>query len=791
MKRISLIKALVTLVVFAAICVSSYLVRDFCCRRESVRVRVDIEKGMGIPPGSVDFEPFMVESSMMYAYAREVAKGEGIPKYDTALAGMEDVEVGGQFTHALEYVLGYGYRAWRFVSGGRGAPVIQENEFGDDPAFAQWCRVNIRIWASIISGMIFLWLISLRVSYFPAALGGLLHAFSPAALARYTGQDIVRGNFSLPLIVGTFFLSYSYLSRPARWKLVAVAACAFLALAGWDMTQICFSVWLLVEIVRQLCEARKSSHRKNLLPEKFVLKKRHRLFLVLFAACMAAAVIVPYHRVHMLVLSPLMLVLFPTLFAMFFMASGMAFKRGIVVLVCSGVVFFAIWRLAAYYGGFTEHYSHFSSLMSAKIRFMNVKPSNPDLLDFDARSIWVPAMHSADRYILAGFFPMAMNCTLILMLVTLFNKRLRHSFGRFSGILFFPMAMAAFYSASFFLLVRYHVFAIIFICLLLPMLLYLWSRSSASLGWGELCKAAGLTLCILTAFNLYLGASLSPAAVLSAATMPVLALLFSGVVAGGCAGLLFLRTKGFRAVFCKVAPGVLIMLMLLTELDRSLLHVREYKEYFFAETAGLVKWFRSENIEGETVMTDFNLSPLLKAYCRARIVIQPKFELGRTREIYRRFIEIMFHGDEDDLARFCEEHGAGIFIFDKGYPEAKGLYSPRYMAAAHEIKGDSPANMMNMIQTRSLLRNFYWLRPPRELGVVSNRYIVFKVVGESDIEQSKDWVESARLELQKGDVEAASRLVRSAVFADPLSAEANLMYRMVMGKDPDISLRGY
>lgn len=779
-----MLKSFKIILLFILVVFCAYLVRDNCYRREAATIIKDSEQGLG---QKVNFVPFLIESSMMYSYAQDVASGRGIPEFDDKLTGMSEIGVNQQFTTALEYVLGYSYRLKNRLIGQKKLST-QETQFEDDPAFAAWCRVQIRIWASIVSGLIFLWLISLRLPLIGALFGGLLHAVAPAAIARYTGQDIVRGNFTLPLIVGTFLIFYWYLRKPSKTKLMLMGIVSFLAIASWDMTQIVFAIWGLGEILRLAC-----------IPENFPkstrLTKRQKLWLTLFLSTVMGALLIPYHRTHMLIASPLVMIIFPVIFTMQFLGRGVL-KRRLLVLVVSAISFYFVWYGIISLGSFAGNYSHFASLMKAKIRFLNIKPANPDLLDFDARSIWVPGMHSANRYMMKAFFPMAFQVTFLLLILTLCIKKMRLTFYRQMGLLNFPFFMFIFYGFSFFLIVRYHVFAIIFISVLLPILLYIWSKKVTCFTKQEIGNTLSISIVYFAVLHIFMINRISPKTVLISVFYPVAVLLTITLLGTIVAlGIKMLKKSPFPVKsFAGSALLLLGLFILMSELDISLFAQRSYKEhqeFYFAETAGLIKWMRDENMEDEIIMADFNLSPLLKAYCRAKIILQPKFELGKTRANYRQFINTMFHGTEKELANFCEEQNARIFIFDRGYPAGKGLYSPRYIAAAHEIKPESPANMMNLKQNRAQLRNFYEITPPKELHCINNRYIIFQVISEQDKARAQKWTKDAEKELKKNNPKLAAQLIRAAIFADPLSPETYLLYRQLFRNPPLITLRGY
>lgn len=770
------------ILLFLFVVSSSYLVRDICYRREATKITQEISAELKQP---VSFIPFLIESSMMYSYAEDVASGRGIKKFDDRLAGMSKVPVNQQFTNGLEYLLGYSYRLKNKIFG---KPVYNEKDlqFEDNPAFASWCRVNIRLWASIISGLIFLWLLSLRIPMMPAFTGGLLHAFSMAALARYTGQDIVRGNLGLPLIVATFMLAYIFLVKPKIWKLLLTGLVAFSALAVWDMTQIVFAIWGITEIIRLTLRSAIEGEKK--------FNKRCRLWLTLSVATLLAAVIIPYHQIHLLILSPLMLIIFPTIFIMQFLRQN-SIKHRLVFLLITLIGCYAIWWGISSLGSFGGNYGHFASLMKAKFQFLNVKPQNPELLDFDARSIWVPAMHSANRYIFSAFFPLAFNLTLVMLLATLTIQKMRNIFLKQIGLFSFPLMMFIFYGLSFFFIVRYHVFTIIFICLLLPMLLNLWSKNMASLKNKDLVYASLLGAVYFTVFNIFLCNKLSPKIFIMSALKPLISLM---VIVG--IGLLFIwlaklitKKDYSRKLFFKASLTTLTIILLMTEFDRAVIgHERVFRGSLFGETAGLIKWFRQENMADEVVMADFQISPLLKAYCKSKIILQPKFELGATRENYRRFLEIIFHKTEKELAEFCGENNAGIFIFDPGFSYSTGIYSPRYIAnALGELQRNSPAKMMQTSQGRGNLRNFYWIKPPSSLSFINKRYIVFKVITDEDKKRAAKWVKAGEQAFRNRNFPMAARLARSAIFADPLSPDAYLLYMQLFKKPPEITLRGF
>jgi len=193
------------ILLFIMVVLFSFGIRSYICRQELKLITATYQH---LPePETGHFVPFTVESAMMYSYSQDVASGRGIAEYDRELTGMDKVKVNSQFTTGLEYFLGYGYRLKQlFLRSAKTDPTAQMYE--DDPAFTAWVRWQIRLWTSLTAGFLFLWLLALRCPWPFALFGALLHALSPAAIARYTGQDLVRGEFCLPLITAVFLLAY-------------------------------------------------------------------------------------------------------------------------------------------------------------------------------------------------------------------------------------------------------------------------------------------------------------------------------------------------------------------------------------------------------------------------------------------------------------------------------------------------------------------------------------------------------------------------------------------------------
>lgn len=762
---------------FLGIFVFSFSMRTFVFEREKARIGA-CYKDMP-QPKTGPFIPFFIESAIMYSYAGDVASGKGIPKYDRQLPASRNVRVCEQDTVGLEYFLGYGYRLKNLVfPSPKLSPDVQIYE--NNPYFTNWARLQMRLWASSLPALIFLLLIVMRCPWGFALAGGLLAVVAPAAIARDTGQDIIRSEFCMPILISTFTIAFWYLSRPSNKKLLLLGIAVFLAMATWDVGQICFGIWGLSEIIRIICGGKTN-------------RKRIKLWTVVFAAVILAAILIPYYRVHRLAFSPLVLCIIPMILAASLSRFRSSYRKRLVVLAVSFVLTFALCWTISRMSSFSDNYGHYGKLMLAKLHYLNVKPANPLLLDFDSRILWTPAMHSANRLILREFFPFAIYAVPLLMLLALFSVKNRiRVFHADMPRLYFPLFMTVFYFIAFIFVVRYHTFAILFLCVLLPLLFHDWMRNlkshrfQFSFIWGGFL--------IMTALSILSFLFLKGNFTVSSKSVTLLVILPGLFIAGGILSV-FLVRKYFSATagikLEKAAISAFFGLIIFTEFSQTMSMVRNYDGYYLPETAGLIKWFRAEGVENEVFLTDFTVSPLLKAYCGGAIILQPKFELGQTRNKVEKYMNEIFHGNERSFSKFCAENGARYYVFDRGHAGDMGIYTSRYCAAALKIETESPVNRMFMPQEREKLRCFYEIEPPPELNFVSRKFIVFKVISPEDMKNAVKWTIDAKKSLDNGNIEQASRLVKAAVFADPAAANSRLLYIQIYGKVPDIRMRGF
>lgn len=701
-----------------------------------------------LPLKRPNFMPYTIESAMMFAYAKDVAEGKGVPAYDPRLAYLPDVPPYAQMNMTLEWVLGWGFRIWSvFFPPEKPSP--GELRYQDNPAFAAFAAWNVRLWTCFIPGLIFLWLVLLRTPLWLAFSGGMLHAVAVSAIARATGQDIVRGDFCIPLILLSMVLAHSFYLKPRRWKLAVLFLAVFGCFAAWDLSQLLFAGWAGYEILRLLCGGMPG-------------RKRRTVWIVMVLAIAMNALFVPFNVTYGLIMSPFFCILLPLLLVMLSMD---VFREGMSRSFRKRILLFAValgclWGFHALFvdnPGYRANYSHFSETMKAKWKFGNVKPADPSKLSYDARMMWTPSMHSATWSIAVSFFPslgslpflsiknvpslirqawnyapVSLTALLLMLLAGGLFTPVRTALLRDLPRSALPGLFLIGFLIGFVFIVRYHEFVIIFLALSLP----------------------------LTA-------------------QAVLHGLRTGYPVRGrrIAGL-------FRA-----ATVFLILFPLLVELYAALGgRQREYSgDIYFRKTAQLIEWFRREDMRETTVLANFTVGPMLMAYCGTRLVLQPQFGMEPIRRPVEEYLNILYHRDERTLSEFCSRYGAKYLLYDHGSLGTLHPYSSAYIANAVHVSRRSPAYRMHYEPNH--LADFYPVPPPGDLADLGTKYTVFRVVSFDDRLEAFKYLARAKRAWAAKEKRTAGEELKRSLNLDPCSEEARDLFFRLYGRMPHVSLK--
>lgn len=700
-----------------------------------------------LPVTHHNFMPYTIECAMMYGYTQDIAAGRGVPRVDRNLHGLEDIAPYRQMIMGLEWFLGLGYRIKSFLVPDP-APSAQEKRFQDNFYLAQWAAFQLRLWISLSSGFIFLLLIVLRCRVSLAFFGGMFHAVAISAIARSTGQDMIRGNFALAVISGFLLLLHACYTRGARWMYVLLFLAAFTAFSTWDLCLGFFSALAFFELGRWLFGGRVSGRRR-------------KAWLVIACAVVLSSLLIPFNQTYQTIMSPLVIVLLPLVLFVLFRRSEWhrVFWKRALLLAVLGSALWLTWNFAVKTPYYVSHYSHFSDLTAAKLKFNNIKPLDPEKLTYDARIMWTPAMHSADWKLLITYFPSIGVITGARFIFRKLNDLIIYtpfSLGLFyllllaapfflipAGILkrdlprsLFPFTFTAVFTLGFIYIVRYHEFLILFLAVALPLLLDDWFRALK--------------------ISLQAGPGIWKRRMLK---------MFKGLLVCCC------------------------FILIVLESVVSLCGRRNYsREVRLRETAGLIAWFRQENPAGKGVITDFGLGPMLKCYAGMGIALQPQFGLARIRKPVQDYLNLLYHGDERALAAFCSGLNCDFLVYNHGSVGPLHIYSDRYIAGAKDIKPDSPANLMRY--RPDILRWFYRIDPPREYRHINSVYTVFRVIRPLDRLKAVTLCREAARLYKTGRRTTAMRMISAAFLMDPASEQIRIQYFTMTGHFPELGLNG-
>ncbi len=402
------------------------------CRYEVERLKAAVD---------ADFAPFQVESAIAYAQVRAIAEGKAEAGV-LATESTADLSADAQLSSGMETFLGYALKAKRWLTG---SPAVdpEYSVFEDNGADSAWIRAVLAAWIALLAPAIFLWLHWGGMPRKWAFFGALLYVFMPSAVARYTGQELLKGAFALPFVAAYLAVYTRGFRFRERWCIPAAALLAFLGAANWDMAQVVFGAWALAEAARRFANGEKDAWRGRLLAAGWI-------------GIILAAVLLPYGRAHGSLASPVILVLFP--WSMVLQLRDWRWRGWLW-----GAALLAIWWVVVHSSAFAGNYGHFRELIVAKLQFWNVKPADPALLTFNQRFLWTPELHSATWSATLHFFPLALWMCGLLAAVGVWRRRWRQEVAKLGWQWMAPAALSIGFFVIYIYMVRFHELAALFL----------------------------------------------------------------------------------------------------------------------------------------------------------------------------------------------------------------------------------------------------------------------------------------------------------------------------------------
>ena len=273
------------------------------------------------------------------------------------------------------------------------------------------------------------------------------YAVAISAVARSTGQELSHENNALPLLLWQLATGAWARNRAGSFRAQASwgwasAVLAGLALCAWDLIQfylVLFMAWGLVDAFR-------GRLAKDELWGRYV---------PMMAVLLAVGIRNPYLSAHGFLISPTMGLGWGLLLAGAPVAQR---QRMATRIVLAGIPLLLGMALSQSY---LPSYSHFASLLLAKLRFLNIRPVDPARLTFEQRILWVPALNSTSWLLLWQWFPALLVLTAVAVWALIRGTvRNRFAFADFPPLLFFLLASFA----AFILFFRFHVWVAVFAC---------------------------------------------------------------------------------------------------------------------------------------------------------------------------------------------------------------------------------------------------------------------------------------------------------------------------------------
>ncbi len=390
--------------------------------------------------------PFTLESALQFRQVEQVYHDGHLPRHDPDVQYPEGIRPARTDTVGAEYIYAGLARFWP-----SGVSL-------DDRV--RWITAA---WFCLGIPLVALWIVWWTGSLPAGILAGAFYAVSIASVIRSTGQELSRENFAMPLLVAHLAFMAGALrdggSRTSFRILCGLSAVALAAaVSAWDMIQFYLLLWVAAAYIRLVAGWwREAANSRT-------------CWLVQWGALMAAGTLVPYMRAHDFLLSPVMTLSYGVVIAMA-LAPRLS-RRWVLALVALAPAI--VLRFLG--DGYDASYGHFAELLQAKIRYLNQKPTDPSLLTFHQRIMWVPALNSASWTLTRYLYPAILWVSLVAGAVAALylnrnqDRQTRLKSNLLQLIFFFGSSVIAYV-----LFVRFHVFVALFAVALIGWLAA-WTR---------------------------------------------------------------------------------------------------------------------------------------------------------------------------------------------------------------------------------------------------------------------------------------------------------------------------
>jgi tetratricopeptide (TPR) repeat protein len=560
---------------------------------------------------------YWTENALQYHYAELIAQGKSIPAFDPQLQAPDGVKTFENLTILMEYPCGWLYRIFKLRERGM--------------LFHTWTIIYIAGCASLGIFGIYLLSRAIGMNHFYSILAGLLSNFSLVGVGRST-FGFLNEDFALPFI--TFGLaSYLYALRSSQKRIFysLIAGGFFLiSLCAWHFSRFIFLALILVSIIN-LWFFEKPQRAKNFATLLFFL------LLIPFIG----SLIVPVLRSRLYFLSsPFTLSFGSILGILLFKPEGektiFFSTRGWLVII-PGLLFLSLGILISNIFKTEAEYIHVWSLILNKIKFFGIKPANPELLDYPARSLWIEAFNSPHP-------------------VSLFKN-------------LFPIFLPALFGFSSLLKEKNsesHIRILLSLCLIF------------FLGY--------LTIERLGIINNYFLALLSVAIGSSNKR------IFKYFVP---VSLIIIFLFNFYQGYNLHTPTRYIKILRKIFGNESSQYIYNWR----LNNVELVRFIRLMTPDNAIFLSSFGVGPLILTYANRPIVLQPKFEVRDCQNRVREFLEKIYD-TEEEFFELCKKWRVDYFLYDIKILLDNSRDGSRWVAGRMNVSLNSTAFLMHFYPER-------------------------------------------------------------------------------------------
>uniref|UniRef100_A0A7V1EHQ8 Tetratricopeptide repeat protein n=1 Tax=candidate division WOR-3 bacterium TaxID=2052148 RepID=A0A7V1EHQ8_UNCW3 len=555
---------------------------------------------------------YWTENALQYHYAELIARGKSIPVFDPMLQAPDGVKIFENLTILMEYPCGWLYR---FLG-------LDEKNI----LFHTWTIIFIAGCASLGIFAIYLLSRALGINHFYSILAGLLSSFSLVGVDRST-FGFLNEDFALPFIIfglAGYFFAINNSKNRIIFAIIS-GICFLISLCSWHFSRFVFLTIVLVSVFNLLFFEKGKRIRENAFVLFFIL-------LIPFLGSFLAPVL----RTHLYFISTPFALGFGTILGIILFEPKperpLIFSTQGLYSITIALVFFVASIIVTGILKTETEYLHVWSLLINKIKFFGIKPSNPELLDYPARSLWIEAFNSPNCVsFFKNLFP------IIIPAIFGFIYLLKNRFSE--SVIRMLLALCIIFFISYLLIERMGVVNNYFISILSVIV------ETIKLKKDQIFNKylAPIILMIIFLFNFYQGYHLHNP---------------TGYI------------KLLRNIFGN-------------EIAQEIYNWR-------LNNVELVRYIKYRTPENAIFLSSFGAGPLIFTYAHRATVLQPKFEVRNCQNRVKEFLESIY-SSEKDFYNFCKKYKVNYFLYDSKILLDNSRDGSRWVAAKMKIKSGDAA----------------------------------------------------------------------------------------------------